>query len=118
MGAKYLKRALLIGQRTTQATTASRSQDFREYRFPVVLNFHRECWNPVKKHLKALVFFAVSKQIPIVYSAGRGRAEITCYSDGQSIKEPSLNTLLNYSCILLTVMFTVQTIRTGVCNDM
>ena len=41
-----------------------------------MLNFHRECWNPVKKHSKALVFFAVSKQIPIVYSADRGRAEI------------------------------------------
>ena len=42
-----------------------------------MLNFHRECWNPVKKHSKALVFFAVSKQIPIVHSADRGRAEIT-----------------------------------------
>ena len=30
----------------------------------------------MKKHSKALVFFAVSKQIPIVYSADRGRAEI------------------------------------------
>ena len=40
-----------------------------------MLNFHRECWNPVKKHSKALVFFAVSKQIPIVYSADRDRAE-------------------------------------------
>ena len=41
-----------------------------------MLNFHTESWNPVKKHSKALVFFAVSKQIPIVYSADRGRAEI------------------------------------------
>ena len=41
-----------------------------------MLNFHRECWNPVKKHSKALVFFAVSKQIPTVYSADRGQAEI------------------------------------------
>ena len=40
-----------------------------------MLTFHRECWNPVKKHSNALVFFAVSKQIPIVYSANRGRAE-------------------------------------------
>ena len=32
--------------------------------------------DPVKKHLKALVFFTVSKKIPIVYSADRGRAEI------------------------------------------
>ena len=40
-----------------------------------MLNFHRERWNPVKKHSKALVFFAVSKQIPIVYLADRGRAE-------------------------------------------
>ena len=40
-----------------------------------MLNFHRESWNPVKKHSKALVFFAVSKQIPIVYSADHGRAE-------------------------------------------
>ena len=30
----------------------------------------------MKKHSKALVFFAASKQIPIVYSADRGRAEI------------------------------------------
>ena len=30
----------------------------------------------MKKHSNALVFFAVSKQIPIVYSADRGRAEI------------------------------------------
>ena len=29
----------------------------------------------MKKHTKALVFFAVSKQIPVVYSADRGRAE-------------------------------------------
>ena len=41
-----------------------------------MLNFHRERWNPAKKHSKALVFFAVSKQIHIVYSADRGRAEI------------------------------------------
>ena len=38
----------------------------------------------MKKHLKALVFFAVSKQIPIVYSADRGQAEIRkssqCYT--------------------------------------
>ena len=40
-----------------------------------MLNFHRECWNPIKKHSMALVFFAVSKQIPIVYSADRGRTE-------------------------------------------
>ena len=42
-----------------------------------MLNFHRECWNPVKKHSNALVLFAVSKQIPVVYSADRGRAEKT-----------------------------------------
>ena len=30
----------------------------------------------MKKHSKALVFFAVSKQIPVVYSTDRGRAEI------------------------------------------
>ena len=41
-----------------------------------MLNFHRECWNPVEKHSKALVFFAVSKQIPVVYSADRDRVEI------------------------------------------
>ena len=41
-----------------------------------MLNFHREYWNPEKKLSKALVFFAVSKQIPIVYSGDRGRAEI------------------------------------------
>ena len=29
----------------------------------------------MKNHSKALVFFAVSKQIHIVYSADRGRAE-------------------------------------------
>ena len=40
-----------------------------------MLNFHRECWNPVKKHSKALVFFANLKQIPIVFSADRDRAE-------------------------------------------
>ena len=40
-----------------------------------MLNFHRERRYPMKKHLKALVFFTVSKQIPIVYSADRGRAE-------------------------------------------
>ena len=70
------KRALLIGQRTTQAMTANHSHDFREQRFPVVLNFHRERWNPVKKHSKALVGFAVSKHLPTVYLADRGRAEI------------------------------------------
>ena len=31
----------------------------------------------MKKHSKALVFFVISKQIPIVYSADRGRAEKT-----------------------------------------
>ena len=30
----------------------------------------------MKNHSKALVFFAVSKQIPVVYSADRGQAEI------------------------------------------
>ena len=29
----------------------------------------------MKKHLKPLVFFAVSKQIPIVYLADHGQAE-------------------------------------------
>ena len=46
-----------------------------------MLNFHREWWNPVKKHSKALVFFAVSKQIPMVYSADRGRSEINISTD-------------------------------------
>ena len=45
-------------------------------RMSVNKGFHL-CWNPVKKHSKALVFFAVSKQIPVVYSADRGRAENT-----------------------------------------
>ena len=31
----------------------------------------------MKNHSKALVFFAVSKQISVVYSADRGRAETT-----------------------------------------
>ena len=44
-----------------------------------MLKFHRECWNPVKSHSKALVFFAVLKQISIVYSADRGRAEMICH---------------------------------------
>ena len=52
--------------------TCNDSQHFRELRFPVVLNFHRECYNPVKKHSKASMFFAASKSIPIVYSADRG----------------------------------------------
>ena len=51
-----------------------------------MLNFHRECWSPVKKHSKAFVFFAVSKQIPIVYSADRGRAEITSPESATSKK--------------------------------
>ena len=46
-----------------------------------MLNFHRECWNPVKKHSKALVFFAVSKQIPMVYSADSGRSKINISTD-------------------------------------
>ena len=41
----------------------------------VMLKFHRECWYPMKSHSKALVFFAVSKQFPVVYSADRGRTE-------------------------------------------
>ena len=39
----------------------------------------------MKKHSKALVFFAVSKQIPIVYSADRGRAE-KIYHNGQNAR--------------------------------
>ena len=42
-----------------------------------MLNFHRESWNPVKKHSKALVFFEVSKQIPIVYI--RPKKAVACY---------------------------------------
>ena len=34
----------------------------------------------MKKHSKALLFFAVSKQIPIVYSADHGRAEINTFN--------------------------------------
>ena len=52
----------MIGQGTAQATAVNHSQDFRESRFSVVLDFYRECWNPVKSHSKALVFFAVSKK--------------------------------------------------------
>ena len=37
----------------------------------------------MKKHSKALGFFAVSKQIPIVYSADRGRAENMYIVDDQ-----------------------------------
>ena len=35
--------------------------------------------NPVKKHSKAWAFFAVSKQIPVVYSVDRGLAIIIKY---------------------------------------
>ena len=72
----------MIGQGTAQATAVNHSQDFRESRFSVVLDFYRECWNPVKSHSKALVFFAVSKQIPVVYSTNRGPAEINLHCGG------------------------------------
>ena len=56
-----------------------------------MLNFHRERWNPVKNHLKALVFFAVSKQIPIVYSADYGRAETSGLGlDAMSLTWPTV----------------------------
>ena len=58
-----------------------------------MLNFHRECWNPVKKHSKALVFFAVSKQIPIVYSADRGRAEMTSFVFSSSLAAVCLSSV-------------------------
>ena len=54
-----------------------------------MLNFHRECWNPVKKHSKALVFFAVSKQIPSVYSADSGQAEISGVSKSMYVSNIS-----------------------------
>ena len=70
-----------------------------------MLNFHRECWNPVKKHSKALVFFAVSKQIPIVYSADRGRAENSQHNHKsgafdyiQSVRSGALVTLVIEHC--------------------
>ena len=65
-----------------------------------MLNVHRERLNPVKNHSKALVFFAVSKQIPIVYSADRGRAEniirIKCiYIRIRIINNKSLQIVIN-----------------------
>ena len=59
-----------------------------------MLNFHGERLNPVKKHSKALVFFAVSKQIPIVYSADRGRAEISKLVNNCS-------TSINVTCLIV-----------------
>ena len=60
--------------RKRQPITARISED-KDFQF--VLNFHKERWNPVKKHSKSWVVIAVSKQIPIVYSADHGRAEMT-----------------------------------------
>ena len=40
-----------------------------------MLNFYRECWNPVKKHSKALVFLQFQSKFLSVYSADRGRAD-------------------------------------------
>ena len=42
----------------------------------------------MKKHSKALVFFAVSKKIPIVYSADRGRAGKTKHTEMVHTFEP------------------------------
>ena len=64
----------------------------------------------MKKHSKALLFFAVSKQIPIVYSADRGRAEIisdmpTYKSDSCSIATQCHSTICHIlNEMLLTVL--------------
>ena len=44
----------------------------------------------MKKHSTALAFFAVSKQIPIVYSADRDRAEKTSVKDYVKYKRASV----------------------------
>ena len=49
----------------------------------------------MKKHSKALVFFTVSKQIPVVYSADRGRAE-----------KNIVTVFMAFSCLVNTHTFT------------
>ena len=61
-------------------------------------HFHREYWNPVKKHSRAFVFFAVSKQIPIVYSTDRGRAENMLKIPIMHIVLPWMGTLATRNC--------------------
>ena len=61
----------------------------------------------MKKHSKALVIFAVSKQIPIVYSADRRQAEIMLllYSTGSKknlyLANPAKGILAVVNCQLL-----------------
>ena len=67
----------------------------------------------MKSHSKALVFFAVSKQILVVYSADRGRAEINFGHTGLSkqCRHRSIGSTLCLHCvytvcILLTIPIT------------
>ena len=71
-----------------------------------MLNFHKECWNPGKKHSKALVFFAVSKQISILYSAdcGRGRNKSFLKQHSKRVFETAAGLILR-SCNIWNIFY-------------
>ena len=64
----------------------------------------------MKKHSKALVFFALSKQIPIVYSVDRGRAEITSLGKERA----GLCSFRAFVCLFCTVHFCPVCLPLGV----
>ena len=68
-----------------------------------MLNFHRERCNPVKKQSKALVFFAVSKQIHIVHSADRGRAETKGPQKAKTITCKVLRSAIMRTCTIFSL---------------
>ena len=53
----------------------------------------------MKKHSKALVFFAVSKQIPIVYSADRGRAETRLANINIAVAVIGMGEKIRFTCL-------------------
>ena len=63
----------------------------------------------MKKHSNALVLFAVSKQIPVVYSADRGRAEKTLGTAFAAILKHLfyLETVFFFFLLLLLLLFFV-----------
>ena len=63
----------------------------------------------MKKYSKAFVFFAVSTQIPIVYSAERGRAEIRAFKRKTQFSQQVQNT--DYYSICFNIFFRIDSMN-------
>ena len=75
MWAKYHLKSITDWSTHNTGDDSQSQPGFERIKVSSCAKFSKGTLETSEEHSKALVFFAVSKQIPIVYSADRGRAE-------------------------------------------